>query len=142
GPDRFTTEYGSNSNIHLIRRIPYFVFSIFNNLQIDGYIQSGKFQNVEYFILWDEDIVNILLWSESAICFSINIEYEDYTIQFVDGIKIQGDLMANNGSLLQGINKRKILWRENVIPKKVLVPEFEGPGVTHLNFSIKSKDIN
>ncbi|ODS30604.1 MAG: hypothetical protein SCARUB_04285 [Candidatus Scalindua rubra] len=142
GPDRFTIEYESNSDIRLIRRVPYFVFSLFNNMQIDGYIHSGKFQNVEYFILWDEDIVNILLWSESAICIPINIEYEEYTIQFINGIKIQGDLMANNGSLLQGVNKRKILWKENVIPEKVSVPKFEGPGVTHLNFSIKSKDIN
>lgn len=142
GPDRFTIEYESNSDIRLIRRVPYFVFSLFNNMQIDGYIHSGKFQNVEYFILWDEDIVNILLWSESAICIPINIEYEEYTIQFINGIKIQGDLMANNGSLLQGVNKRKILWKENVIPEKVSVPKFEGPEVTHLNFSIKSKDIN
>ncbi|MBC8489541.1 MAG: hypothetical protein H8D45_26280, partial [Bacteroidetes bacterium] len=141
GPDRFTTEYGSNSNIHLIRRVPYFAFSLFNNMQMDGYIQSGKFQNVEYFIRWDEDIVNILLWSEDPIYLPIKIELKGYTIQFIDGIKIQGDLMASNGSLLQGLNKRKVIWKENVIPEEVLVPKFEGPGIAHLLFSIKSKDI-
>jgi len=141
GPDRFTTEYESNSNIHLIRRIPYFAFSLFNNMQMDGYIQSGEFQNIEYLVLRDEDIVNILLWSEDPTYLPIKIKLKGYTIQFIDGIKIQGDLMANNGSLLQGLNKRKILWKENVIPEEVLVPKFEGPGITHLLFSIKSKDI-
>lgn len=139
GPNKFALEYSKNSNLKVLRRVPYFAFAeIIQAHKGSFYLrEQPQLDEIEFAAFLAGNEVRIIAWTQKSISRQVNISFSNYQTHFLTGQVIQGRLLDRNGSFVSKDLKFSD-WQEKILPKSIHTPTIDGPGIFCLRFSLSN----